>query len=79
MKSNLSKEFMDLSLTMLICILKILINIMKTFFRVIIINYFIVKYGTWLIWNAIFIHNNILEIRGEIDPESVKSKSSLSL
>jgi hypothetical protein len=35
MKSNLSKEFMDLSLTMLICNLKILINIMKTFFRVI--------------------------------------------
>jgi hypothetical protein len=35
MKSNLSKEFMDLSLTMLICILKIFINIMKTFFRVI--------------------------------------------
>ena len=46
MKSNLSKEFMDLSLKMLIFILNILINIMKTFFRVIRINYFIVKYGT---------------------------------
>ena len=46
MKSNLSKEFMDLSLKMLIFILKILINIMKTFFRVIRINYIIWKYGT---------------------------------
>ena len=40
MKSNLSKEFMDLSLTMLICLLKSLMNMIYKFFRAIRINYF---------------------------------------
>ena len=46
MKLNLSKEFMDLSLAMLICLLKSLMNMIYKFFRVIRIIQVIWKYGT---------------------------------